>query len=187
MTIGAGRRLMIRARRRRMAPATLHRNSPQFHRYRSDSVKTGESADRRNYAALCERLTSKPVGVRQPRHAGGHRADGYRAHQVRTRRLVDKAGFVRIEGMVRWRIVGRAGSATTACSKSVSNPATQYRLSAPAGVRMPAGRRIAGRYRGRCALLARRGAISCRIARAPRELQIVIRRVTLDQQAPANW
>ena len=68
------------------------------------TVKTGESADRRNYRAqlVCERLTGKPVETYSNRAmlVGTEREPDARAlYQVRTRRLVDEAGFVRIEGM----------------------------------------------------------------------------------------
>ena len=58
------------------------------------TVKTGESADRRNYRAqlVCERLTGKPVETYSNRAmlVGTEREPDARAlYQVRTRRLVD--------------------------------------------------------------------------------------------------
>mgnify|MGYP000022285087 CR=1 FL=1 len=69
------------------------------------TVKSGgEAADRRNYRAqlLCERLTGKPAETFTNRAmlVGTEREPDARAlYQVRTRRLVDEAGFVLIEGL----------------------------------------------------------------------------------------
>ena len=133
------------------------------------TVKTGESADRRNYRAqfVCERLTGKPVETYSNRAmlVGTEREPDARAlYQVRTRRLVDEAGFVRIEGMAAGAspdgLIGDDGLLEIKCP----NPATHIDY-----LRLPVGecpKAYFWQVQGRCLPLAGHGAISCRITRS---------------------
>ena len=153
------------------------------------TVKTGESADRRNYRAqfVCERPTGKPVETYSNRAmlVGTEREPDARAlYQVRTRRLVDEAGFVRIEGMAAGAspdgLVGDDG-----CSKSSAR--TRRRTSTICACRSAnARRRTSGRYRPDARYWP--GMVRFRVVSpgVPGELQIVIRRVQRDQQALAK-
>ena len=132
------------------------------------TVKTGESADRRNYRAqLIVRATDRQArrDVQQPRHAG--RALSANRMPVRCIRSARgdwlTAGFVRIEGMAAGAspdgLIGDDGLLEIKCP----NPATHIDY-----LRLPVGecpRRTSGRYRGD-APLAGHGAISCRITRS---------------------
>lgn len=151
------------------------------------TVKTGESADRRNYRAqlVCERLTGKPVETYSNRAmlVGTEREPDARAlYQVRTRRLVDEAGFVRIEGMAAGAspdgLIGDDGLLEIKCP----NPATHIDY-----LRLPVGECPKAYFWQVQGQMLATGRAWCDFVsyhpEFPGELQIVIRRVQRDQQA----
>ena len=154
------------------------------------TVKTGESADRRNYRAqlVCERLTGKPVETYSNRAmlVGTEREPDARAlYQVRTRRLVDEAGFVRIEGMAAGAspdgLVGDDGLLEIKCP----NPATHIDY-----LRLPPNECPKAYFWQVQGQMLATGRTWCDFVsyhpEFPGELQIVIRRVQHDQQALAK-
>ena len=135
------------------------------------TVKTGESADRRNYPRSFVRATYRKARRTYSNRAmlvGTEREPDARAlYQVRTRRL-DEAGFVRIEGMAAGAspdgLIGDDGLLEIKCPNWRRTSTILPCRSASAQ------RRTSGRYRGRCSPLAGHGAISCRITRSSRRV-----------------
>lgn len=152
------------------------------------TVKSGgEAADRRNYRAqlVCERLTGKPAETFTNRAmlVGTEREPDARAlYQVRTRRLVDEAGFVLIEGLRAGAspdgLIGDDGLIEIKCP----NPATHLDY-----LRLPDGecpRAYFWQVQGQMLATGRQW---CDFVsyhpEFPGELQIVVRRVKRDASA----